>query len=290
MINDLAARQHGIVARWQLVDSGLPTHIVEYRVRIGRLAPVHRGVYRATPLVGPLAREMAAVLACGSRSVVSHRSAAGLWEILPSNPRRPVDIIVRGRRPSRIPGLQSRLGPGLASDEVTSKNDVPLTTVSRTLIDLAGVATFRDLERALARADQAGMLDRTALMSLMARCPRRLGAPVLRALLFSGASPSMTRSDAEYELLSLLRQAALPLPETNVKVEGFEVDLLWRAGRLIVEVDGFTFHSSRTAFERDRRRDATLNAAGYRVVRVTWQQIKRKPIPTVAMLAQVLGR
>jgi very-short-patch-repair endonuclease len=73
-------------------------------------------------------------------------------------------------------------------------------------------------------------------------------------------------------------------------VEGFEVDLLWRAGRLIVEVDGFAFHSSRTAFERDRRRDATLTAAGYRVVRVTWQQIKRKPIPTVAMLAQVLGR
>jgi very-short-patch-repair endonuclease len=290
VIDDLAARQHGIVAREQLMEAGLPAHIVDYRVRVNRLVSVHRGVYRATPLVGPWAREMAAVLACGPGSLVSHRSAAALWELLPKNPGRPVDVLVRDRRPARIPGIRSRMTDGLQADEMTTEHGIRLTTPLRTIVDLAGVTTLRTLEQTIARADRAGLLNCNDLLSFMGQRRRRPGAPALRALLDPAAKPSMTRSEAEHKLLTLVRHASLPLPEANASVQGFEVDFLWRGRGLIAEVDGFHFHSSRAAFERDRRRDAILTAAGFRVVRFTWQQIEQKPMATVAMLAQALVR
>jgi very-short-patch-repair endonuclease len=110
----------------------------------------------------------------------------------------------------------------------------------------------------------------------------------LRPLLDANATPSLTRSQAEERFLGLIRNAGLPPPESNVVIENLEVDFLWRDARLIVEVDGFAFHSSRTAFERDRARDAVLAAAGYRVVRVTWRQIVDQPEAVIARLAAAL--
>ena len=99
----------------------------------------------------------------------------------------------------------------------------------------------------------------------------------------------MTRSEAERALLALIRRAGLPRPETNVRVLGHEVDALWRTRRLVVEVDGFGVHGTRAAFERDRRRDAALVAAGHRVIRVTWRQLAQEPELLVARLAAALA-
>jgi very-short-patch-repair endonuclease len=136
----------------------------------------------------------------------------------------------------------------------------------------------------MAEAQARRLTTRSDLAALLALGPRA-GVAALRPLLDADAPPSLTRSQAEERLLALIRAADLPPPETNVRIDGLEVDFLWRDARLIVEVDGFAFHSSRTAFERDRARDAVLAAAGYRVIRVTWRQIVNRPEALIARIA-----
>lgn len=180
-----------------------------------------------------------------------------------------------------------RVGP-LAADEVTQLDGVPITTPARTLLDLAACASDRALERALARADREGVVERESIERLMARHPRRPGTRRLAALLAGGKRPAFTRSEAEASFLALIRKARLREPEANVVVRGYEVDLLWRADRLAVEIDGFAFHSSRTVFEADRQRDAVLAASGFRVVRVTWAQLSKEPEALLARIPQAL--
>jgi very-short-patch-repair endonuclease len=144
------------------------------------------------------------------------------------------------------------------------------------------------LEQVIARADRKKLLNREQLDILLARHSRRRGNARLRALLSSPAGPAFTRSEAEERFLTLVRNAGLRAPEMNVTVRGFEVDALWERERLIVEIDGFAFHSSPTAFERDRRRDGILAAAGFRVLRVTWRQLTRETDSLLVCLAQAL--
>jgi very-short-patch-repair endonuclease len=263
-------------------------HRVEHRVRTGQLAPLHRGVYRASWVTGPRAREMGAILACGPSAVLGDRSAASLWSVGAADLEARVDVLVRGRTPARRAGIRSRAARDLEDDEVTIREGVPVTTLPRTLVDLARTVTVGELEQALALADRAGVLDAAAVLAVVARRPRRAGSSVLRSLLEAQPGPALTRSEAESELLRLVRQSPLPAPETNVRVDGFEVDFLWRPERLVVEVDGFAYHSSRSAFERDRRRDTALTTAGYRVVRLTWRQIKQEPIRSIVTVALAL--
>jgi len=289
-ISELAALQHGLVTRTQLVAAGLSSDAVQNRVRAKRLRPVHRGVYQVGPLVSPHAREMAAVLACGPGTVVCHRSAAGLWRLLPARGDSAlVEVLVSPRIRRRRPAVRAYRGHGLEADEATTVAGIPITTPSRTVLDLAGAVGSRDLERALARAEREGLTSRGELLSLLDRHSGRPGLAVLRPLLADGAGPAFTRSEPEERLLGLIRKAQLPPPEVNGSVAGYEVDFLWRAERLVVEVDGFAFHSSRDRFESDRRRDGRLAARGYRVMRVTWRQITREPEALLARLAQALA-
>jgi very-short-patch-repair endonuclease len=158
------------------------------------------------------------------------------------------------------------------------------------VLDLATVLSSRDLERVLAQAERLNYLDQRTLQSLATNHAGRPGAPILRALLQQEAGPALTRSEAEARFLALIRKAQLPAPETNVPVGEYEVDFLWRRERLVVEVDGFAFHSSRQHFETDRLRDARLTARGLIVMRVTWRQVVHEPTATVARLAQSLAR
>ena len=119
------------------------------------------------------------------------------------------------------------------------------------------------------------------------RAPSRRGAGALRELL--DGRPTLTRSEAERRLLALIRRARLPAPQTNVRVAGHEVDCHWHAERLVVEVDGYAYHAGRDAFERDRRRDTDLLAAGRRVIRVTWRRIVDEPEAVIAAIAQALA-
>lgn len=286
----VAARQHGVVSRGQLVALGFEPRAIDRRAEAGQLRPLHRGVYLVGAVPPPLASEMAAVLACGERAVLSHRSAGSLWQLLPYLPNsHPVTVTVPGRDPGTKPGIRIHRVRRLHSAEVTTSKRIPITTPARTLLDLAPILEPAHLEQALARARRRNLVRPPQLSSLLARHPTRHGAPALRRLLEAEDEPAFTRSKAEQLLLTLIRQAELPAPELNIPLHGYEVDFLWRQERLVVEVDGRAYHADAGAFEQDRRRDAELMAHGYRVIRVTWRQLTDAPIPTVARIAAALA-
>ena len=165
-------------------------------------------------------------------------------------------------------------------------NGIPLTLPARTLLDLAATETQRDLERALSEARVLKLVSDKQLLHAIERTPSRKGTKALRVLLDHG--PAITRSEAERRLLKLIRDANLPQPLTNVRLHGHTVDFCWPQNRLIVEFDGFAFHGHRRAFERDRKRDRTLVAAGYRVIRITWRQLTDESLAVIASVAQAL--
>jgi very-short-patch-repair endonuclease/predicted transcriptional regulator of viral defense system len=293
-ILELAARQHGQVGRWQLLEAGVSADVVDRRLKKRRLRPVHWGVYSVGPLVSPLAREMAAVLACANRAVISHGSAAALLQLLPRDSSEPVEVTLPGSDHGRRPGIRAHRVRGLPADEVTEFDGIPITTAARTLLDLAGASgpcrrSDRELERVVAEVLSRRLASQAAVVKLLERYPRRSGSRRLRAIVDLGPPP-LTRSEAEARFLALVRRGGLPAPETNVTLGSYQVDALWRAERLVVEVDGFAFHSSARMFESDRRRDATLAAAGVRVIRVTWRQIVGEPEGVLVRLAQALAR
>ncbi|HEX6693349.1 MAG TPA: DUF559 domain-containing protein [Longimicrobiales bacterium] len=155
---------------------------------------------------------------------------------------------------------------------------------------MAAIVEERVLEQIVAYAERGGLLRIKDLLATINRLPRRKGIRRLWELCTAVEPPSFTRSDAEARFLALIRRGGLPPPKTNVQVLGFEVDVVWRAEKLIVEVDGFAFHSSRAAFERDRARDGQLGAHGYRVMRVTWKQLQDEPEAVLVRVALALGR
>jgi very-short-patch-repair endonuclease len=292
--HEIAAGQHGVVTRPQLLAAGVTRRMIDARLKSGLLRRLHRGVYLLGSLRGALeparAREMAAVLACGRGAVASHRSAAWLWDMAPRPaPAAPVEIRIPGASRVRRPGILVRSSSELDADDTTLLGGIPVTTPLRTLRDLSMVVGPRELERAAARAERQNLVRSDDLSSLVARHRGRPGAPVLRAVLGRGGVPVLTRSEAETRFLALVRGGRLPGPEANVMVRGYEVDFLWRAQGIAVEVDGFGFHSSRHRFERDRLRDAEMLAAGIRVMRVTWRQIVDEPSATLVRLAQALA-
>ena len=284
----MAARQHGVVTRAQLLAAGLMPDAVDHRLSVGRLRPLHQGVYLLGPILAPLAREMAALLACGPGAVLSHRTAAALWELLPRDASIVEVSIPQNRRTTR-PSVRAHAVQMLPADEVTRRHGLPVTAAGRTVLDLAGAAGSRELERALAHALRSGLTNSAELRALIARYRRRRGnGRLLRAL--GGADPAFTRSRAEDLFLALIRKARLAAPETNVQVAGHEVDFFWPAERFVVEIDGFAFHSSSEKFETDRSRDAELAAAGIRVIRVTWRQLVNEPEALLVRLSQALAR
>ena len=284
-----ATRQHGVVSYDQLLAAGIGRRGVERRVVSGRLHRIHRGVYAVGHTAdAPLAREAAALLACGEGAVLSHRSAAASWGLVDRAPTM-VEVTVVGPDPGVRPGLRVRRARRVEAEDVQVRSGLPTTAPPRTLLDLAAVLDTRALHRAVNEAFVAGLADEDALRAVLTRCRGRRGGPRIRRLLAETCGPTFTRSEAERRLLELLTASGLPAPSTNVKVGRYEVDLLWRAELLVVEVDGYAFHGTRAAFERDRLRDAELQAHGFAVLRVTWRQIVEAPDATVTRIARILG-
>lgn len=196
---------------------------------------------------------------------------------------------MRWRHRRGIPGIRVHRVRSSDPDEVTTVHGLPVTTPARTLLDLGECASTRTLEQALARAERNGQVTREELREMVRRHPRHRGARKLRSALDVDGPQAFTRSRAEELLLALIRKAGLPAPELNVRLLRFEVDFLWRRQRLVAEVDGMAYHGSARAFVEDRRRDADLIAAGYRVLRVTWPDLTREPEATLVRLAQALA-
>ena len=289
LIGDLASRQYGVVARSQLLAMGIGAGAIHTRLRKHYLHPLHRGVYAVGHLaLVPLAREMAAVLACGAGSAISHRSAAVVWNLLRADDGDEIDVTVPAPGRRRRSGLRIHRTGQLSAEDIRHLRGLPVTAPWRTLIDLADCASDRELERATHEAITRRLLDARRLRMELGRYRGRRGIGRLEALLKSDEPSAITSSEAEERFLALVRAAGLPAPEVNVRIHGYEVDFFWREQGLVVEIDGFQFHSSREAFERDRRRDADLQSRGLRVLRVTWRRMVDAPYATLTHLVRVL--
>jgi very-short-patch-repair endonuclease len=289
VIGDLAATQWGVVTRRQLVERGVTARMIDVRSSSGRLVPLHRGVYA----VGHrhLRREagwLAAVLAV-PEAVLSHRDAAGLHELRPAN-HVGVDVSV-GRKAIDRAGIRVHRTRVLGTEDVTTVSGIPVTTVARTLVDLAGVVPRDHLAKAVKEAEHRRVFDLRAVERALARTGGRTG-PGHRALRETIAEHaalglSASLSPLEDAFLRLLRRAGLPSPAKNAFVEGLQVDACWTHHRLVVELDGWAHHHDRHAFQRDRERDAALTAAGWRVVRFTHAQVLRAPDRVVEVLRRL---
>ncbi len=290
VVAELAEAQHGVVARRQLLAAGIGSSTIGDWARDRRLIRVHRGVYAVGhDALTPNGRRMAAVLACGPGAVLSHRTAAGIWGLRPDHRTRWDVTVPRGggRRRRAFDVHQHRLDPR----DITRVAEVPVTTIARTLLDLAEVVPRDHLDRAIERAEQLRRFDARALAELLARSPGRHGCAPLRTAL-SAFDPRRlrTRSDFERAILPALARAGIPDPLVNEPVAGYDVDLLWPHERVVIELDSRTFHDTAVAFERDRIRDADLQALGYAVLRVTARRFEDEPSWVVARIAALLAR
>jgi very-short-patch-repair endonuclease len=275
-----AATVQGVATTARLVGAGLTRDGIAHRVAHGWLIRRHRGVYLVGPVAGPFAEEMAAAMAIGADAGVSNGAAAAMWKIR-ARIDGPIDVSVGGRHARSRPGIRVH---NVSVLERTVLNGVPVTTPAWTLLDLAATLAADDLARAV---EEARVL-RLVTPADLERLPRRPGrAALLRTL---EVEPRMTRSEGERRLVAVMRRAGLPMPQTNVRVVGHEVDALWPEQRLVVEVDGIDAHGiTHAQFERDRARDASLVAAGYRVIRVTWRQLRHEPELVAARIAAALA-
>jgi very-short-patch-repair endonuclease len=285
-IGGLAERQHGVVARSQLLELGLNRGAITHRIELGRLRRVHQGVYTVGHrLLSQDGRWMAAVLACGPGAVLSHRAAAALWGMRSGS--RVEVTVPRGPRPRR--GIQVHRAI-LPADERTTHRGIPTTTVPRTLLDLSAVVQRHETRSALRKAEQLRLTDPLSLHDLAQRYPRRPGLAAIRALLKEASiGAKIIRSELEERFQDFLLRAGIPLPQTNMVIEGYEVDCVWPDQRVIVELDGHATHSPAHAFEEDRVRDRRLAAAGWRVIRITWRQLQEEPELVEADLRRLLG-
>jgi very-short-patch-repair endonuclease len=281
----VAERQHGVVTRQQLIAAGLSDHGIARRVKDGRLWRVHQGVYAVgRPALTFHGRLMAAVLSCGTGAAVSHYAAGVLQGLLKERGPR-IDVTVPGSGGRRRRGaVIIHRGP-LPAGEVITVEGIPVTSPARTVVDLADFLPRRQLERVI---DEAQYL-RLELGDLAPRHGRRGNGTLKRVLAEHQAGTTLTRSELEERMLDLLHSRRLPTPEINADIEGYEVDFVWHDHGLIVETDGWRAHGTRNAFERDRRRDADLVSAGWRVLRVSYQRLEREPAWVAQRLAAALA-
>ncbi len=292
-ITALAEAQFGVVARRQLIGLGVSVDSVEARLRAGSLHRLHRGVYAVGHRV--LSREahwLAAVFACGPNAVLSHRTAAAHWGFR-SYSGSYIHITSPSKSKSR--GSIRRHWARLCPDEVTEQERIPVTTVSRTLFDLASELAPQALESALRQCEYLRLYDSLSIRDLLERYPGHRGNRAIRiALANLGQAPGEVEEGLEERFLSFLDAYGLPRPELNAWLEAqghrYKVDCLWRRQRLIAELDSWRAHGTRSAFQADKARDRRLLLEGYATTRVTWRQLEREPAALAADLRALLNR
>jgi predicted transcriptional regulator of viral defense system len=289
----LAGRQHGVVTLRQLDAIGIGRTSVKRRVASGRLVRLYRGVYA----VGHVQRTresrwIAAVMACGRGSVLSHLDAASMWQIYKS---RGATIHVTTTAPSvrTLPGINVHRARKLDPSDVTKKNGIPVTTVTRTLIDLSDILNKDRLLRAIREAEYLKLLDHDTLIAAVERANGRKRLTELKKAIERHTPGQIVREELEHLFQELVHRGSLKEPLTNVKVKTrrrtYTVDCLWPDQHVAVELDGRAAHARAAAFEEDRARDAALTAIGLRPLRFTWYRVTEEPGDVLAELQATLS-
>jgi len=285
---DLARQQHGVVSANQLAEFGYAKATIAEAVRQGRLHRLHRGVYA----VGHTALSwdgycLAAVLA-RPRSVASHKTAAWIWELRRWRPER---IHITAPTRQRIKRDFVVHFARLASEDQAVVGGIPVTSVARTMLDLAPDESTRNLHRMMDRAEERKVFDLRRFDRLLARAGGHPGrAKLRRALDTYKPELAVMRSDLERRFRKLVLAAGLSRPAANVFVAGYELDAYWEAEGFAVELDVYATHGSRLSFEEDRKRADDLLLAGIEMIRVTDVRLEREPRETIVRVAAHLER
>jgi Protein of unknown function (DUF559) len=273
---ELAGKQHGIVARRQLLGLGFGSRSIEHRIRSGRLHPVERGIYAVGwPQLTEKRRWMAAVLACGEGAALSHRSAAALLGIGTERSGL-VDVSVCRRCELRRAGMRIRGRPALAAVDIVLHDDIPVTGPARTLVDMATELDLIATERAVNNADKRDLIDPETLRFALDRYAGEPGVRLLRKLL-NRLTFRLSDSDLEIFFRPIAAAAKLPPPVSKLFVNGFEVDFYWPNLGLVVETDGLRYHRTPSSQARDALRDRTHVIAGMSPLRFTHYEIRYEP-------------
>lgn len=291
VIGRLAARQHGAVARWQLSALGISDDAIACRVRDGRLRRMFRGTYvtGAAP-IPKRTRWMAAVLACGEGALLSHWDAASLRDLLGGD-RSQVHVTVAGGSRRRRAGLIVHRTGSWYPDDRDVIDGIPVTSLPRTLLDMAELAFPTQLQRAYEAAAKREIIDLRAIERLLDRSNGRRGVGRLRALIdYNPAAAAQAKSELELLFLDLVRLAGLPTPQVNVLVEGYEVDAYWPEARLVVELQSYEHHSDLKTFKRDHIKGARLKLAGCEFLPLTFWQVTEEGHATAATVSALLSR
>lgn len=286
----LANRQHGVVSWRQLIEAGFGRGAIDHRVRIGWLHRIHRGVFAVGhPPLTREARWMGAVLACGDGAGLSHASATALWDIRQYSGTW-IDVTVSSRAGrAKRDRIRLHRSSAFTRDDITTRRGIPVTTIARTLLDVAATLSAAGLARTLEQTEIRRLFDLSAVDQTLARHPGHRGAARLTRASSLYRGDEFTRSQLEHAFLALCDAHGIPRPLVNHIVEGQEVDFLWPDHRLIVETDGRATHLTHAAFERDRARDARLLVLGYRTLRFTDLQVRFGGETVAATLSAVLA-
>ena len=278
-----ASSQHGCVTRRQLLAAGVSAAAIHRRVQSGLLFVEYRGVYRVGHRAPSLeARYLAAVLACGEGAVLLGRAAAYLMRLIKGSVPRP-EVLARTAR--RVPGIRARRTRGLDPSDAWVFNGIPVTTVPRTLVDLAAVLSRKPLGRAFHEAVVLYGTSPSEVEAVLARRPTSPGAGLLRRVMYGDR---LTLSRLEERFLELLRREGLPLPQTNRRAGGRWLDCRWPEYRLAVELDSYRYHGSRHAWEQDHRRERLIRLSGDEFRRYTRDDVMVAPALMLRELRQLL--
>jgi len=290
-IRELAERQHGVVARRQLLALGVARSLIQGRVEAGLLVPVFQGVFALGHRhVSRRGQMMTAVLASGPGAVLSHGSAMELWGV--RGARGPIEVLRRSGGPRSVRReIRLHQTRSLPHGHITRKEKIPVTTVERTFLDMAGRLDAKQQERALVEGDRSGVVRWHELQKMIRGWRGKKGIGRLRRVAM-GVDPRAidTKSSLEVDFLALCREFGISLPQVNVFVGPHLVDFLWPEQRVVVETDGYAYHRDRPSFESDHRRTVALAAADYEVHRATHRMLAWDPDPFMNLVRRSLQR
>jgi very-short-patch-repair endonuclease/mRNA-degrading endonuclease toxin of MazEF toxin-antitoxin module len=286
----IAGRQRTIVAHYQLLAIGCSRRVIAHWVTRGRLHVVFHGVYSVVSgELPPLAREQAALLAYRERAFLSHHTGAAVWGLQRGFPVE-VELSVVGRRCDSREGIQVHQIKTIARRDLRRHHDLWVSSPARAVLEIAATASAEELTYAIDEGLAHRRFTAAELDDVLARHRPCRGAARLAAILGDPTATAVSRSKREKRLLQAIRDAGLPMPETNVPFGRFELDFYWRREGLVVEIDGETFHRGPGAVRRDREKGLAVRAAGLEMLRFTAEHVLKRLPMVLVTIAGALAR